>query len=139
MKQIIQSYKTGELEIVEVPRPALKKGFVLVQNACSLLSVGTEKYMLEMAKKSLIAKAIARPDLVRQVFAKVKAEGVPEAYKASMARLDNPVPLGYSCAGIVMNVGEDVQDFKDGDRVACAGGGDSSHSGVVCVPENICV
>ncbi|NIO20001.1 MAG: zinc-binding dehydrogenase, partial [Candidatus Aenigmarchaeota archaeon] len=139
MKQVLQNYKTGELQIVEVPRPALKKGFILVQNIYSLLSVGTEKYMLEMAKKSFLGKAIARPDLVKQVIAKMKTEGVVEAYRASMARLDNPVPLGYSCAGIVMNVGEDVQDFKNGDRVACAGSGYASHAEVVCVPQNLCV
>jgi Zn-dependent alcohol dehydrogenase len=72
--------------------------------------------MLEMARKSLVGKAIARPDLVKQVIAKIKAEGVAGAYRASIARLDNPVPLGYSCAGVVMDVGEGLQDFKDGGR-----------------------
>jgi predicted dehydrogenase/threonine dehydrogenase-like Zn-dependent dehydrogenase len=139
MKKIIQSYKTGKIQLVEVPVPSLKKAFVLVRNVSSLLSIGTEKYMLEIGKKSLLGKALARPDLVSDVIAKVKAEGAFKAYKESMARLDNPVPLGYSCAGIVIDVGEDVQEFKNGDRVACTGSGYASHAQVVSVPENLCV
>ncbi|MBT9164995.1 MAG: alcohol dehydrogenase [candidate division WS2 bacterium] len=139
MKQIIQNYKGGELQLAEVPAPTLKKGFILVKNSCSLLSIGTEKYMLEMAKKSLLGKAMARPDLVKQVIAKIKAEGLFEAYKAAMARLDHPVPLGYSCAGVVIEVGEGVEEFKKGDRVACAGSGYASHAEIVCVPQNLCV
>lgn len=139
MKQIIQNYKTGELQLVEISIPALKKGFVLVQNMVSLVSVGTEKYMLEMAKKSLVGKALARPDLVKQVIAKAKTEGVLEAYKAAMTRLDNPVPLGYSCAGIVIDVGEGVGEFKKWDRVACGGSEYASHAEVVAIPENLCV
>jgi len=139
MKQIIQNYKTGELQIVEVPAPASKKGFVLAQNVSSLLSIGTEKNMIEMAKKSLLGKALERPDLAKQVIAKAKAEGIIEARKAAMARLDNPVPLGYSCAGVVINVAEGVQEFKKGDMVACAGSGYASHAELVCVPQNLCV
>ena len=140
MKQIIQSYKTGELQLVEVPAPALKKGFILVRNISSLLSVGTEKYMLEMAKKSLLGKALARRDLVKQVIAKARAEGLFEAYKAAMTRLDNPVPLGYSCAGVVVEVAPaDGEEFKVGDRVACAGSGYASHGEVVSVPQNLCI
>jgi len=139
MKQIIQDYKTGELKLIEVPFPALKKSFVLVQNVTSLVSVGTEKYMLEMAKKSLLEKAISRPDLVKQVIAKLQVEGFIETYKAVMARLDNPVPLGYSCAGVVVDVDESVDDFKKGNRVACAGSGYASHAEIVCIPKNLCV
>ena len=137
MKQVIQNYKTGELQLVEVPVPALKKGFVLVQNIASLISAGTEKYMIGMAKKSLLGKARARPDLVKQVIAKLKSEGIIETYKAVMARLDAPVPLGYSCAGEVLE--SSTEEFKRGDRVACAGSGYASHAEVVCVPVNLCV
>jgi predicted dehydrogenase/threonine dehydrogenase-like Zn-dependent dehydrogenase len=140
MKQIIQNYKTGELQLVEVPSPAVKKGFVLVGNVNSLVSVGTEKTMLEMAKRSLLGKALARPDLVKQVIAKVKSEGIMEAYKASMARLDNPVPLGYSCAGTVLDCGNVVECIlKIGDKVSCGGVGYASHAEIVSVPENMCV
>ncbi|MCP2621139.1 bi-domain-containing oxidoreductase, partial [Candidatus Aminicenantes bacterium AC-334-E05] len=139
MKQIIQNYKTGEIQLVEIPPPALKRSFVLVQNVTSLVSVGTEKYMLEIAKKSLLGKARARPDLVKQVIKKLKAEGIMETYKAVMAKLDIPVPLGYSCAGIVLDVGEGVESFKKGDKIACAGSSYASHAEIVCVPVNLCV
>lgn len=139
MKQVIQNYKTGELQLVEVPPPDVRKNFVLVKNINSLISVGTEKYMIEMAKKSLIGKARERPDLVKQVIAKVKTEGIFETYKAVMARLDMPVPLGYSSAGIVIEIGEGVEEFKKGDRVACSGSGYASHAEIVCVPKNLCV
>ena len=139
MKQVIQNYRTGELCIVEVPPPTLKFGSVLVRNVASLVSAGTEKHMLEMAKKTLVGKAMARPDLVRQVIAKAKAEGVLEAYRQAMNRLDTPVPLGYSCAGIVIDIGPGTAEFSKGDRVACAGSGYASHAEIVCVPKNLCV
>jgi len=146
MKQIIQNYKTGEFKLVDVPTPSLKKNFVLVQNVSSLVSVGTEKYMIEMAKKSLLEKAKARPDLVKQVVAKLKTEGILETYKSVMARLDTPIPLGYSSAGIVVDVAPLEHDFYStrrefniGDRVACAGSGYASHAEIICVPINLCV
>ena len=139
MKQVLQSYKTGELAVVNVPAPAVRPGCVLVRNVASLVSAGTEKHMLEMAKKSLVGKALARPDLVRQVIAKARAEGILEAYRQAMNRLDTPVPLGYSCAGIVIDVGAGVEGFSKGDRVACTGSGYASHAEIVCVPKNLCV
>jgi len=124
MKQIIQNYKTGELQLAEVPAPICAgPGRVLVRTATSLVSVGTEKYMLELARKSLLGKALARADLVRQVIAKAQAEGILEAWRQAMGRLDTPVPLGYSLAGVVIDVGPGVQSFAVGDRVACAGSG----------------
>ena len=139
MKQIIQSYKNGDIQLMDVPPPALGRGSILVRNLCSLVSAGTEKYMLEMAQKSLLGKALARPDLVKQVVAKVKTDGVQEAYRIAMARLDSPTPLGYSCAGTVLEVGEGVEEFRRGDRVACAGSGYASHAEIVRVPRNLAV
>ncbi|MEW5807008.1 MAG: bi-domain-containing oxidoreductase [Acidobacteriota bacterium] len=139
MKQVIQNYKTGELQLVDVPPPALKKGCLLIQNLFSLVSVGTEKNILEMAKKSLLGKAMARPDLVKKVIAMAQIEGILETYKAAMARLDNPVPLGYSSAGVVLEAGAEVEGFSKGDRVACAGSEFASHAEIVCIPENLCV
>jgi predicted dehydrogenase/threonine dehydrogenase-like Zn-dependent dehydrogenase len=139
VKQLIQNYKTGELKLIEVPIPIVKSGGVLVRNINSLVSAGTEKLMIDLAKKSLLGKAKARPDLVKQVINKVKTDGLMEAYKASMSRLDNPVPLGYSCAGKVMEVGNEVDNFRVGDKVACFGSGYASHSEVVFIPKNLCV
>ena len=139
MKQVIQSYKNGKISLGEVPAPACKAGGLLVRNVASLISVGTEKLMIEMGQKSLLGKARARPDLVRQAWAKAKKEGFLSVYKEAMNRLDEPIPLGYSAAGIVLEVGAGVQGFKPGDRVAVAGAGFASHAEMVWVPENLCV
>ena len=139
MKQIIQSYKTGEIKLEQVPVPSCKSGGVLVQNVCSLISVGTEKLMIDMAKKNLLGKAIARPDLVRLVYQTAKREGIINTFKEAMNRLDQPVPLGYSSAGIVVEVGKGAEEFKVGDRVACAGADFASHAEVIWVPKNLCV
>ncbi len=139
MKQVVQSYKTGEIRLCEVPPPKLKAGGVLVRNARSLISIGTERLMIETGRKSLIGKAAARPDLVRRAIEKAKKEGVPAVWREAMNRLDEPVPLGYSSCGEVIGVGAGVTGFSIGDRVACAGAGFASHAEEVWVPMNLCV
>lgn len=139
MKQVIQNYNTGELLLADVPIPNLRGNTILVQTGASLISVGTEHYMLDLAKKSLLGKAIARPDLVKQVINKVRTEGLGEAWRQSMGRLDTPVPLGYSAAGVVMQVGEGISGFAVGDRVACAGSGIASHAEILRVPLTLAV
>ena len=139
MNQVIQSYKNGKLALVEVPEPASKPGGVLVRTAASLISAGTEKLMVEMGRKSLLGKARARPDLVRQAWTKARKEGFISVFQEAMNRLDEPVPLGYSASGVVVEVGAGVRDFTPGDRVAAAGAGFASHAEVIWVPENLCV
>lgn len=137
MKQVLQNPKSGRLELLEVPVPALGAGQVLVRNQFSVVSPGTEKLAIDFARKSLLGKAQSRPDLVRQVLRKLQHEGPLSTYQAVMNRLDQPQPLGYSCAGIVEAVGEGVRDFAAGDRVACAGAGYAVHAEWVAVPENL--
>lgn len=139
MKQLLQNYKTGELKIAEVPAPALKPGGVLVKNHYSLVSAGTERAVIEFAKQSLIEKARSRPDLVKQVLNKIRTDGLISTYRAAMQRLDEPLPLGYSSAGEVIEVGQGVEEFCKGDLVACGGGGYASHAEVVFVPKNLAV
>jgi len=139
MKQVIQNYKTGELTIEDVPIPAIQSRGILVKNHFSLVSAGTERSMIEFGKKSLVGKAKARPKLVKQVIEKIKTDGLVATYKSAMGKLGEPVPLGYSSAGEVIEVGSNVKDFKKGDKVACAGAGYASHAEVVCVPENLAV
>ena len=139
MKQVIQNYRTGKLDLMEVPVPAVRSGGILVKNVSSLVSAGTEKLMIDLAQKGLLGKARARPDLVKQVINKIKSDGLMETYRQAMGRLDTPVPLGYSCAGRVEQVGRNADDFQKGDGVACFGGGYASHAEVVYVPENLAV
>lgn len=139
MKQVLQHVRTRELEIADVPEPALRAGGLLVRNAASLISAGTEKMVLDFGGRSLIGKARARPDLVRQTLNKVKRDGVAATLQTVMTRLDQPIPLGYSSAGIVAEVGAGVSEFAAGDRVACAGMGYASHAETVSVPRNLVV
>ena len=137
MKQILQNARTGTLELVEVPAPAVGHGQILVRNVYSVMSPGTEKMMMDFARKSMIGKARSRPDLVKQVTRKLRQEGPLPTYRTVMNRLDAPQPLGYASAGIVEEVGEGVTTFAPGDRVACAGAGYANHAELIVVPENL--
>ena len=139
MKQILQNFRTGELQIAEVPVPAVQSGRVRVRTLASLISAGTERMSLQLGQKSLLGKALERPDLVKQVIKKVKTEGLATAANVVRARLDTSRALGYSAAGIVIDVADDVSGFCAGDRVACAGAGYASHAEVLSVPQNLCV
>jgi predicted dehydrogenase/threonine dehydrogenase-like Zn-dependent dehydrogenase len=134
MKQLLQDARTGELKIAQVPAPQLLPGCVLVRVAASLVSAGTERASAEFASKSLVAKAKARPDLVRDVMAKMQRDGLAATLQTVRSRLDQPQSVGYSSAGVVIAVGDGVVDFDVGERVACAGAGIAVHAEVACVP-----
>lgn len=138
MKQIIQSYRSGELWLADVPSPACKAGGVVVRTAASLVSAGTERMIVELAKKSLLGKAQARPDLVRKVIDKIRTEGFGPTMTKVFAKLDTPIPLGYSCAGTVAEAGAN-SGLRAGDRVACAGAGYATHAEYNFIPKNLCV
>jgi predicted dehydrogenase/threonine dehydrogenase-like Zn-dependent dehydrogenase len=131
---MFQSVRTGVSTVEEVPAPALLPGHVLVQNAASLVSAGTERMVVEFAEKNIMQKAKARPDLVRQLLDKARREGVLNTLDAVRSRLDQPLSLGYSSAGTVIAVGEGIDDIKVGDRVACSGMNYASHAEIVSVP-----
>ena len=139
MHQILQSYRTGELWLADVPTPASRAGGLLVQTATSLVSAGTERMIIELAKKSLLGKARARPDLVRKVIRKIKTEGLRPTLEKVFAKLDAPFALGYSCAGTVTTAGSGVSGLRPGDRVACAGAGYATHADYNFVPKNLVV
>ena len=139
MKQIVQNIKSGDLTLDEVPPPALLPMGVRVRTAMSLISAGTEKMLIELAQKSLVGKAQARPDLVKQVIDKAKKEGVLNTFRNVMSKLDKPMPLGYSASGIVEAVGAEAGSFSVGDRVAIAGAGYANHAEVNYVPKNLVV
>ncbi len=139
MKQLIQSFKTGELGLFKVPAPVCQENGVLVETKVSLVSAGTEKMLVDFAKKSMLAKAKDRPDLVKQVVDKMKKEGVKNTLEKVFTKLDTPIPLGYSLAGRVIEVGSNMSGINIGDRVACGGAGYANHSEINYVPKNLMV
>ena len=139
MKQVLQNRKTGRPFVGEVPVPALQRGRVLVRTVASLISAGTERMAVEMVSKGLVSEARQRPDLVKAVVAKVKSEGLLNTFASVRDKMAASTTLGYSAAGIVTEVAEDVIGFQIGDRVACAGVGFASHAEVLSVPQNLCV
>ena len=139
MKQVIQNYKSGDMSVRDTPAPQLQSKGVLVRTAYSLISAGTERSMVEMARKSLIEKARSRPDLVRKVLDKARTEGFLSAYSKAMVRLSTDSTLGYSSAGVVLAVGSEVKGLRVGMRVACAGVGYANHAELVYVPRSLCV
>ncbi len=139
MKQIIQSYKTGKMEVVDVPIPTCNDSGVLIKTESSLISAGTEKMLIDIAKKSMLGKAKARPDLVKQVLNKMKKEGIKNTLEKVQAKLEVPIPLGYSCAGEVKLASQNTTGLKAGDRVACGGVGFANHAEVNYVPQNLTV
>ena len=139
MEQLTQKLGSGEMVIQELPMPQLTSGMVLVKNHYSLISAGTEGSTVKAARKSLIGKAKERPQQGKQVLEKLKQQGIVQTYRAVMKKLDAYSPLGYSSAGEVIAVADDVTEFKVGDKVACAGAGYANHAEIVSVPVNLCV
>jgi predicted dehydrogenase/threonine dehydrogenase-like Zn-dependent dehydrogenase len=137
MKQLLQNMKTGQTAIEEVPTPTPTAGQALVKVSASLVSAGTERMLVEFAEKSLVGKARSRPDLVKQVFEKMRREGMLVTLTAAFNRLDQPMPLGYSSAGTIVALGNDMDGFTVGQRVACAGGGYAVHAEYNVVPRNL--
>lgn len=139
MKQILQSFKTGEMWLAEVPAPLCKAKGAVVKTAASFVSAGTERMLAEFAKKGLIGKALQMPDQVKKVIRKMKTEGVFATLEKVQAKLDQPIPLGYSSAGVVVEAGRDGGALKVGDRVACGGAGFANHAEYAYVPKNLIV
>lgn len=139
MKQLIQNMRSGTIQTKEVPVPRPGKGFALVKTTASLVSAGTERMVSEFAEKNIAAKALARPDLVKQVLEKTKREGLLPTVESAFNRLDQPMFPGYSSAGIIVDVGPDMTGFCVGDRVACGGGSFAVHADYAVVPRNLLV
>lgn len=138
MEQLTQKLKNGEMVVQELPIPQLNKGMIMVKNHYSLISAGTEGSTVKAARQNLIGKAKARPQQVKQVLQVLKTSGIVQTYRAITKKLEAYSPLGYSCAGEVIEVASDVKDFRVGDLVAC-GGSTACHAEIVSVPINLAV
>src|SRR3982075_1677838 len=140
MRQVLQYRRSGATRVVEVPAPLTPDGGILVQNQWSLISPGTERMLVEGSGANLLNTARQRPELVRQVLDKAARDGIVATVDAVRSRLDVAIPLGYSCAGIVLDVGPSARNkLQRGDRVACAGAGQANHAEVVAVATNLAV
>jgi predicted dehydrogenase/threonine dehydrogenase-like Zn-dependent dehydrogenase len=135
MKQIIQSFKTGDTLLEDIPAPLVRKGCVLIETTRSLVSLGTERMLVEFGRSNLLQKARQQPDKVKQVLEKIKTDGLLPTMEAVFNKLEEPLPLGYCNVGKVIAVGEGVTEFVLGDRVASNG----HHAEFVCVPKNLVV
>ncbi len=129
MKQIIQSFKTGETILEEVPVPQVKRGCLLIKTTKSLVSLGTERMLVEFGKSNYLQKAKQQPDKVKQVLDKVKTDGLMPTVQSVFNKLGEPIPLGYCNVGKVIAVGDGVSGFEVGDHVASNG----PHAEYVCV------
>jgi predicted dehydrogenase/threonine dehydrogenase-like Zn-dependent dehydrogenase len=139
MRALLEDMKSGQVAVHDVPAPELQAGGILVRTAFSAISAGTEKATIEAGRKSMLGKAMARPDLVKQVLAYAQSNGLRAAQQKVQARLETLTALGYSCSGFVLEVGARVTGFQPGDRVACAGVGYASHGEINYVPANLAV
>jgi len=138
MKQILQNIKTGVTEIVDVPAPKAGREQILIRTSSTLVSAGTERMLVDFGKAGWLEKARQQPEKVKQVLDKIRTDGLMPTVEAVFNKLDEPLPLGYCNAGIVVDIGESLRqaqtDIKIGDRVASNG----PHAEVVCVPRNLC-
>ncbi|MBT8422556.1 MAG: bi-domain-containing oxidoreductase [Gammaproteobacteria bacterium] len=134
MKQILQDLKKGGTHVVDVPAPAVRPGHVLVRSLVSLISAGTERMLVEFGRSNMLDKARQQPDKVRMVLDKVKTDGLMPTIQAVQSKLDQPLPLGYSNVGVVVETGAGITDLAVGDVVVSNG----PHAEVVCVPRNLC-
>ena len=134
MQQILQNLSSGVTELAEVPCPRVGTGQLLIRTTQSLISAGTERMLVAFGKASLLQKARQQPDKVRQVWQKIQTDGFMPTLETVRAKLDQPLPLGYSNAGVVLEVGAGVEGYAPGDRVVSNG----YHAEVVRVPQNLC-
>jgi predicted dehydrogenase/threonine dehydrogenase-like Zn-dependent dehydrogenase len=134
MKQVLQNLKKGDIELVDVPAPVCRSGQILIATSRSLISAGTERMLVGFGQASWLAKARSQPNKVRQVFNKIRTDGLMPTLEAVFARMEQPLPLGYCNAGVVLEVGDGVTGFTVGDRVVSNG----PHAELVSMPTNLC-
>ena len=132
MRQILQNLSNGITTLVDVPCPKIKKKSILIASSKTLVSIGTERMLVDFGKANMLDKARQQPDKVKQVLGKVKSDGLLPTLDAVRSKLDQPLPLGYCNAGEVIE--SSVEGFFAGERVVSNG----NHAEVVRVNQNLC-
>ncbi|HEX7242818.1 MAG TPA: bi-domain-containing oxidoreductase [Longimicrobiaceae bacterium] len=135
MKQVL--IRQGRAMVEEVPAPVVEPGTVLVAVDHSCISVGTEMSGVRASGLPLWKRALQQPEKVARVVRMAASEGVARTRRAVEGQISTPAPTGYSAAGVVLEVGEGIDDLRPGDRVACAGAQFAHHAGVIRVPRNL--
>ena len=133
MEQVVLTLSDGRLDVLEVPEPKPKRGSLLIETTCTLVSPGTERMLTSFGKANILQKARTQPDKVKQVVQKIQSDGLAPTLEAVRSKLDTPTPLGYCNVGRVLDCGG-APDWQVGDRVASNG----LHAGVVLVPRLLC-
>lgn len=112
MKQILQNLKTGEVEITDIHVPSVKTGHLLIKTTKSLISLGTERMLVDFGKAGFIQKAKQKPDKVRMVLDKIKTDGLLTTFDSVKAKLSEPIILGYSFGWLNMHSAGISKDFN---------------------------
>jgi len=137
MKQLFLMVNDGSVKLIESPVPRVKENYVIVETLYSVVSAGTERGLTSFGGKNLLQKALERPDQVRKVTEKMSTDGIITTLDAAFTRLKEPMPMGYSGVGKVVEVGKGVTDISTGDLVSMAG--QAYHSEVNRVNKNLIV
>lgn len=137
MKQVL--IKKGSAVVEDIPAPSIEPDKILVETSCSCISIGTELDGVRNTAEPLWKKAWKDPEKVKKVFSMMAEKGVAHTKELVQGKLEAGTLVGYSAAGIVIGVGENIRDINIGDRVACAGAQYAYHAEIINVPRNLLV
>lgn len=132
MNQVLQNLKNGITKVLEIPNPSHRENCNLIQTKASLISLGTEKMIVDFGKAGFYKKALQQPDKLKAVFDKIKTDGLVPTIQTVLAKLDQELPMGYCNVGRILET--DSLFFTLGDRVVSNG----YHAEFVNVSHNLC-
>ena len=137
MKQVL--IKQGQVVVEDIPAPQVEPGTLLVRVKFSSISAGTELSGLESASQPLWKRALKNPKAVKSTVEMAATRGLTHTRNVIQGKLAEGNPTGYSASGIVLEVGDGIENIQSGDRVACAGAQCAHHAEIIRVPRNLAV